>query len=131
MSEKGGGFQSYFAGFLIGGLVGAAVALIMAPRSGRETREEILVRSGEVRDRAEDTVDEAVMRLRAVARDVSARAEELRAQSATAFDEGQRQLARAMEETRKTAEEAVEEIRRVAVEAVNETRKAAVERTKA
>ena len=31
-------FGSFLSGFLVGGLVGAAVALLMAPQSGEETR---------------------------------------------------------------------------------------------
>ena len=42
MSENDGGdFGSFLAGFVIGGLVGGAVALVLAPRSGAETRSQI------------------------------------------------------------------------------------------
>ena len=38
MSDRDPGFGEYFAGFVIGGLVGAAAALLLAPQSGEETR---------------------------------------------------------------------------------------------
>ncbi len=41
MSERETSTGTVLAAFLIGGLVGAAVALLTAPRSGKETREEI------------------------------------------------------------------------------------------
>ncbi|MBX3060377.1 MAG: YtxH domain-containing protein [Anaerolineae bacterium] len=36
---------AFLAGFVIGGLVGAATAIILAPQSGRETRAQIAARS--------------------------------------------------------------------------------------
>ena len=41
MSERESNTATVLAAFLIGGLVGAAVALLTAPRSGKETREEL------------------------------------------------------------------------------------------
>ena len=38
MADNGGGF---FRGFLFGGIIGAAVGILLAPKSGRETREEL------------------------------------------------------------------------------------------
>ncbi|RLC62060.1 MAG: YtxH domain-containing protein, partial [Chloroflexota bacterium] len=35
-NNNGGEVGAFFAGFLVGGLVGAAVALILAPQSGAE-----------------------------------------------------------------------------------------------
>lgn len=45
-------FGNFFAGFIMGGLVGAAVALLMAPHSGEETRAIIKDRSIELKDKA-------------------------------------------------------------------------------
>jgi gas vesicle protein len=42
--------------FLWGALLGAGAALLLAPRSGRETRDEIRAGALRIRDRAEDTV---------------------------------------------------------------------------
>lgn len=39
--ESCGGFCSAVSSFLVGGLVGGAVALLFAPKSGRETRQQI------------------------------------------------------------------------------------------
>ncbi len=38
MSNKSGEFGAFVAGILVGSLVGAATALLMAPQSGEETR---------------------------------------------------------------------------------------------
>ena len=54
-NNNGGEIGAFFAGFLVGGLVGAATALILAPQSGEETREQIRQRAVEIQGRAEDT----------------------------------------------------------------------------
>jgi len=47
-------FGSFFAGLIVGGLVGAAVALLVAPQSGEETRTMIRDKSIELRDKASE-----------------------------------------------------------------------------
>ena len=49
-NENESGLGAFLAGFIIGGLVGAAVALVLAPQSGEETRSQIAERSVEWRD---------------------------------------------------------------------------------
>jgi len=44
--------------FFLGGLIGAGIALLLAPRSGKETREKIKGLAGEVRDKAEEIYGE-------------------------------------------------------------------------
>ena len=52
MSENNGNFGVFLAGLTIGGLIGAAVALILAPQSGEETQRMIKDKSIEIKDRA-------------------------------------------------------------------------------
>jgi gas vesicle protein len=42
--------------FFVGGLVGAGVALLMAPKTGEETRRMIKELAGEVKEKAEDYI---------------------------------------------------------------------------
>ena len=46
--------SSFVVGFLVGGLVGAVVGLMLAPRSGSDTRAELAGRSEAWRTRAEE-----------------------------------------------------------------------------
>ena len=57
MSRSSGG--EFFAGLILGGLVGAAVAILLAPQSGEETRAQIRDKGLEFKDRAEEGVLEA------------------------------------------------------------------------
>ena len=55
MEENGSrGAGSVISSFLLGGLIGAGVALLLAPKSGSETREQIRGFAGTARERADD-----------------------------------------------------------------------------
>jgi len=47
MSDNSNELGAFLAGFVIGGLVGAATAIILAPQSGAETRTQIANRSNQ------------------------------------------------------------------------------------
>ncbi|MCL5024644.1 MAG: YtxH domain-containing protein [Nitrospirae bacterium] len=64
--EEGYGVSSIFLSFLLGGLLGAGAALLLAPKSGRETRLRIRELADDVKDRAEDYVDQAKSRVTSV-----------------------------------------------------------------
>jgi gas vesicle protein len=68
---------SFLSGLIIGGLVGAAVALLLAPQSGEETRVLIRDKSIELKDRAAETAEEARVKAEAAAVDARARADQL------------------------------------------------------
>jgi gas vesicle protein len=61
MSDSG--FGSFLAGVVIGGLIGAALGLILAPRTGEELREQV----GEFVDGKKAEWDEAINEGRAAA----------------------------------------------------------------
>jgi len=60
---KDTGFGSFLAGVVIGGLIGAAIGLLMAPQTGDELREQV----GEFVDGKKAEWDEAVNEGRAAA----------------------------------------------------------------
>ena len=49
-----GNGNSFISGFLIGGLVGAVVGVMLAPKSGSETRAELIEQSEALRVRGEE-----------------------------------------------------------------------------
>lgn len=60
---KDSGFSSFLAGVVIGGLIGAAIGLLVAPQTGEEFREQV----GDFVDTRKATFDEAVNEGRAAA----------------------------------------------------------------
>ena len=57
--EKQCSLSGTLTAFAVGAAVGAGLALLFAPRSGRETRELLARRAGDLRDKAVDTLDGA------------------------------------------------------------------------
>ncbi|MFA5353336.1 MAG: YtxH domain-containing protein [Thermodesulfovibrionales bacterium] len=62
-NEEGFGAGSVLLSFLLGGMVGAGVALLMAPQSGQETRRRIREFTDDARDRASDYVSQTKERV--------------------------------------------------------------------
>lgn len=77
MAEHDGDFGAFLAGFLFGSVIGAAVALILAPQSGEETRTLIHDRSIELKDKAVEKAETARIKAEAAAAEARARADEL------------------------------------------------------
>jgi gas vesicle protein len=63
--ERDSGASSVILAFLLGGLTGAALALLYAPRSGKETRDLLGERVREAQERGRELKEEAVGRGRA------------------------------------------------------------------
>ncbi len=102
MADESRGWE-FFTGFLIGGVVGAAVALLLAPQSGEETRALIRDRSVELRDRGIELSEEARARAEQLAGEARQRAEELEKRGRMAFEEQRARLQNAIEEGKEAA----------------------------
>jgi len=81
MAEKDSDLGAFLSGFIIGGLVGAVVALLLAPQSGEETRALIRDKSIELKDKAVETAEEARARTEAAASEARARVSEFSQQA--------------------------------------------------
>jgi gas vesicle protein len=71
-----GDFGSFFSGILLGGLIGAAVALLMAPQSGEETRKLIREKGIELRDMSNEALEKAASEARTRADELTRMARE-------------------------------------------------------
>jgi gas vesicle protein len=89
-----GNFMSILSAFALGSLIGAGIALLMAPQSGEETRRQLRDRGMELRDRAEDTMEETRHRAEKTLDDVADRArhqtEEMRNRGHDVIDSSKR-----------------------------------------
>ena len=59
MANERNDTAGYLGWFFLGGVIGAAAALLLAPKAGRETREIIAERGGEVARKAQELANEA------------------------------------------------------------------------
>ncbi len=109
MSEQNNGETGAFlAGFILGGLVGAAVAMIMAPSSGAETRKQLVDRGLELRGKTESKLDDVSgdvkTRAEKAVEDARKRAEELQERSRVILEEQKTRFTSAIEDSRKSAQ---------------------------
>ena len=108
MADSDNEIGAFLTGFIIGGLVGAAVALVTAPQSGEETRTQIRERSIELRDRAVETAEETRRQAEGAALKARARAEELAAEARIKANELQTKGKAMLEEQREKLEQAID-----------------------
>ena len=85
MSDNGAG--DFLAGFLIGAVVGAAAALLMAPQSGQETRTRIRETGLELRDKAEELSAEARKEAERLAEEAMKRAQDVQQRGRIVLDD--------------------------------------------
>lgn len=83
MADNDSDLGAFMAGFLLGGMIGAGVALLLAPQSGEETREMLRERSIELKGRAEQA------------------ATDFRSKAETTLQEGRERIDEAVETARK------------------------------
>jgi gas vesicle protein len=97
---------TFLAGVLAGGLIGAGAMLLLAPQSGKKTRDQIQHEGVELRDRVTETVEDTVAQSRGRARrimdDVTRQAKELKQRGQDIFDE-QKEVVSQVVEAEKTA----------------------------
>ena len=111
MSDRDTDLGAFLAGMIIGALVGAATALLLAPQSGEDTRMLIRDKSIELKNQVNETADEARARAEAAAADARARADEFAGQARARADEFAGQARSRAEELRKRGQEVYEEQR--------------------
>jgi gas vesicle protein len=108
MANHDSDFGAFLAGFVIGGLVGAAVSLLLAPQSGEETRAFIKDKSIELKDKASETAEEALARAEKAAAEARSRADELTKQARERAEELRKRGQQALEAQRQKIETAIE-----------------------
>ncbi len=86
MSDRDGGGE-FFAGFIVGGLVGAVLALILAPQPGEQTRALIKDRGIELKDRASGFSTDVIKKAEELSTEAKRRAEELSNEATRTVDD--------------------------------------------
>ena len=96
-------------GLLVGGIIGAAAALLFAPRSGEETRSEIRNKAIDLRDRTTETVNERVSQVKSRAHELKdnvwEKADEIKQRGKQVVDEQLDRVSQATKNGKKKIEE--------------------------
>jgi gas vesicle protein len=76
-TENGSYSKGLAIGVILGGALGAAIALLLAPKTGKEMRRDLAERSGEIYDRASDFAQEQSRRVGDYVNEGKVRADEI------------------------------------------------------
>jgi len=100
--ERGSDAAGYLGWFFLGALAGAAAALLMAPKTGRETRDLLTERGGELFKKAQEKAGETQGRASDLFDNVREYFEEQTQRLASAFEAGRSAMKEAMGRARGT-----------------------------
>ncbi|MCA9935252.1 MAG: YtxH domain-containing protein [Ardenticatenaceae bacterium] len=112
MSDNNSDFGAFLAGFVIGGLVGAATALILAPQSGHEMRSQLAERSHDWRQAGGERFQHVRETAVSYANDYTTKAQELggqvQQQARIVLDSSKEQAAKMREQVASRMQQAEE-----------------------
>lgn len=78
---------SFFAGLILGGLIGAGIALLYAPQSGEETRKLLKKKALEAKKKALELKEEAAERLKEAKKEAKLKVEDFKKRAKRAAKE--------------------------------------------
>jgi gas vesicle protein len=105
MAENGSDFGTWVGGFILGIVTGAAVALLMAPQSGEETRDMLQEKGQTLKEKAADTVQEARYQAKDVASKARERISSLQDRGQDIMDQGSRAMHDTARDVRNAADD--------------------------
>ncbi|HWR57454.1 MAG TPA: YtxH domain-containing protein [Thermodesulfovibrionales bacterium] len=90
--------------FLLGGLIGAGIALLYAPKSGRETRRDISKTAKKVKQNAVELVEDTIESIEDFAGDVKDKASDIIERGVELSDSAKKEVVRSLEYGQKIME---------------------------
>jgi gas vesicle protein len=97
-------YRKVAAAFLVGGLVGAAFALLYAPKSGRETRKDIAKTAKKIKKESVHLVEDAIDSINDFTGDMKDKVEEIIERGRDLSDSAKREVVRNLEHGHKVIE---------------------------
>lgn len=105
--------KNSYLGFLLGGIIGAAIGMLYAPRSGDETRQMLADNSQEMKDKAMKSVQEAQETTMASIREAQMKLEALNEEVMTRVNKLQELSKRTLDEQKVTFDKGLKEVSEV------------------
>ena len=92
------------AAFLLGGLVGGAIAILYAPKSGKETRKDISKAARHIKKNAADLAEETIENINEFAGDVKRKVTDIIEQGTELSDKAKKEITITLEQGQKAVE---------------------------
>jgi gas vesicle protein len=102
---ENGSSMDFFKGLLLGGIIGSAVAILYAPKSGRETREDINKKKEELFTRAKEEYESALEKSKVSYDQAINRLKELEKVARSRVEEVEEKVEELTEKSKETVEE--------------------------
>ena len=96
--------REFLLGVIVGSAIGAAAALMYAPASGAETREQLRVKAEQARDKATEVAEQARARATEVANQARSKVEEVSREARTKVEDLSHQAQNAVDRGRQLVE---------------------------
>jgi len=109
-SDRGYSSGSIVVAFLLGGAVGAGIALLTAPQSGRETREKIREAAEDAKDKIRSASEDAKHKIRALSDDAKEKLHETYEHGKGVIDEKRNIVTTAIDAGKKAMKEEKERL---------------------
>ncbi|HET6515574.1 MAG TPA: YtxH domain-containing protein [Thermodesulfovibrionales bacterium] len=90
--------------FLIGGILGAGIALLYAPQSGRETRKDISRKAKRIKNDAVELVEDTIQSVNEFVGDVRDKASEILEKGVELSESAKKELVKSLEQGQKVIE---------------------------
>ena len=90
--------------FLVGGMIGAAIALLYAPKSGRETRKDITRTARRVKNSTADLIEDTIDDVNAFVSDLKEKAADVVDQGVDLSEKAKKEIALTLEHGQKAIE---------------------------
>lgn len=111
MSNHSDGGGEFFKGFLFGGIVGAVIAILYAPKSGKEIREDLRKSSLELRDDAGTQLELALKKAEQLLEETKKKLDDLRKEAESDVSDIKKKATSTIEEGKGTIEKEKKRIR--------------------
>lgn len=106
MSEENtSSIGSFFKGMIVGGFIGAGLALLYAPKTGKELREELKEKSSDLRSEAEKLYEEAKDISSDLLVDGLKKAEQLKKEAEEKYEQAKKKIEDLLDDSKKFASE--------------------------
>jgi len=103
--NKHSSFLSFLFGAVLGGLIGAGVAILWAPQSGEQTRLQIQKTTQDIQTKAEQTISSAKEHSKRAADEIARHAEVIKDEVQQAVDTAVKEGKETISDTKKIAKE--------------------------